>query len=74
MAQRSKKVGVSLYLERVTLQDKKSMFRATQPTEYLLRVCVDKEGGGTVIVREYVFLKKAEQEAAYQALRSTFRM
>jgi hypothetical protein len=73
MSHKSKKVDGKIYLERLTIHDKKSMFRSTEPPTYYLRI-IAEVGGNTVIVREFIFNTKKEQTQHYQALRVTFKM
>lgn len=74
MSQRSKKVNTDLYLERVTIVDKKSpMFRARYPDEYHLSI-VAIVGNCRVTIREWVYDNKAAQTRQYVQCRYTLGM
>lgn len=72
MAQKSKSVTVEAYLERLTLHDKKSNFRASYPPEYHVRIINRIAGVSIIIVREFIFKTKAEQTAHYNHLKGTY--
>lgn len=68
MSQRSRKVQADVWLERFTLHDKKSMFRATEPPQYRLNIMLDV-GDHKVIAREFIFDNRGAQEEHYKLLR-----
>jgi hypothetical protein len=72
MAQKSKMVEAKVWLERETLEDKKSKFRSSYPTEYHVRIMIQRPGVCLVIAREFIFMKKSEQTAHYNHLKQAF--
>ena len=71
---KSKSVPVKVYIERMTIKDKKSAFRTSQPDLHYVNIVSEVEGGGTVIVREFTFLDKDASVNHFNHLKNLFKI